>query len=206
MKFPCPHCGQRMEADADMIGMQFNCPNCSQPLTVPAIAVVAVAVPPRIPPVIPPVMVLAPSCVPDLAPSNPNAFRCAIATKDAAVTMSFDVMELVEEMKKVLEKRLLKKGIPVHWQASTDSAGLQLRLVSVDQGNQFLRWLIPFVAPAVLELEGQIAFTGKSPEPFHYIQRAHFGLFGGTPRSMLKICASRVAVKIAKDVLRVSAS
>ncbi len=36
-KFPCPHCGQHLDAEYDMIGMTFDCPACGQPLTVPEI-------------------------------------------------------------------------------------------------------------------------------------------------------------------------
>ena len=36
-KFPCPHCGQHLDAEYDMIGMAFDCPACGQPLIVPEI-------------------------------------------------------------------------------------------------------------------------------------------------------------------------
>ena len=34
-KFSCPHCGQHIEVDCDMIGMGVNCPTCGQPFSVP---------------------------------------------------------------------------------------------------------------------------------------------------------------------------
>lgn len=34
-KFTCPNCGQRLEAELDMIGMLIDCPHCGQPLEVP---------------------------------------------------------------------------------------------------------------------------------------------------------------------------
>lgn len=36
-KFDCPHCGQRIEADADMVGMTVDCPACGQSFDVPHI-------------------------------------------------------------------------------------------------------------------------------------------------------------------------
>lgn len=33
-KFNCPHCGQHLDAEHDMVGMEFDCPACGQPLTV----------------------------------------------------------------------------------------------------------------------------------------------------------------------------
>ncbi len=36
MKFPCPHCGQRLAADEAMAGHQIACPSCASTLTIPA--------------------------------------------------------------------------------------------------------------------------------------------------------------------------
>lgn len=36
-KFNCPHCGQHLDAEHDMVGMEFDCPACGQPLTVPEV-------------------------------------------------------------------------------------------------------------------------------------------------------------------------
>ncbi len=38
MKFPCPHCGQRLAADESMIGHQIACPSCANTLAIPATA------------------------------------------------------------------------------------------------------------------------------------------------------------------------
>ena len=120
----------------------------------------------------------------------------------AALKVSFDAAEITAEMKKSLEKRLLKKGVAVRWSEQATSSELLIRVVEMDQGNQFLRYLLPFIAPAVLEVEGQMAVAGSSPQQLHYVQRAQMGLFGGSARGMLKVCAQQVADKIAGDVLR----
>ena len=36
-KFSCPHCGQHLDAEYDMVGFEFDCPACGQPLTVPEV-------------------------------------------------------------------------------------------------------------------------------------------------------------------------
>lgn len=36
-KFNCPHCGQHLDAEHDMVGMEFDCPACGLPLTVPEV-------------------------------------------------------------------------------------------------------------------------------------------------------------------------
>lgn len=118
------------------------------------------------------------------------------------LNLSFDALELTEEMKKVLEKRLLKKGIALQWMEQSESPELLIRVVEINEGNQFLRWLLPFISPAALEVEGEISMGGAACQPFHYVQKAQMGLFGGSARGMLKVCATRVADKIARDVLK----
>jgi len=120
----------------------------------------------------------------------------------AAPKVSFDAAEITAEMKTSLEKRLLKKGVAVRWSEQPTGSELLIRVVGLDQGNQFLRYLFPFIAPAVLEVEGEMAVAGSSPQQLHYVQRAQMGLFGGSAKGMLKCCAQRVAAKIASDVLR----
>ena len=34
-KFACPHCGQHLEAEPDMVGMELECPSCGKTITVP---------------------------------------------------------------------------------------------------------------------------------------------------------------------------
>lgn len=120
----------------------------------------------------------------------------------AAFTVSFDAAEISAEIKACLEKRLLKKGVAVKWSEQPASPELNIRVVAMDQGNQFLRYLLPFIAPAVLEVEGELALAAGSIQQLHYIQRAQMGLFGGSARSMLKVCAQGVAAKIAGEVIR----
>lgn len=121
--------------------------------------------------------------------------------KGAATTLSFDPSEVVEELRTTLEKKLLKKHIALRWTDEAATPEVLVRVVEIDQGNQFLRYLLPFIAPAVLEVEGQVAVTGSGPRPFHYVQKAQIGLFGGSAKGMLKNCAERVAGKIAGEVL-----
>jgi len=35
MKFACPNCGQRLEAESAWAGRQINCPTCSAAIAVP---------------------------------------------------------------------------------------------------------------------------------------------------------------------------
>jgi hypothetical protein len=37
MKFECPHCRQRLSAEADMVGRKISCPACANTLTIPSV-------------------------------------------------------------------------------------------------------------------------------------------------------------------------
>lgn len=124
------------------------------------------------------------------------------SSQGAALKLSFDVGEIVRELGASIEKRLLKNGIAAQWVQEAARAELSVRVVSVDQGNQFLRYLLPFIAPAVLEVEGQVAAGGARPRTFHFVQRAQVGLFGGSSKGMLKVCAQRIAAKVAAEAAR----
>src|ERR1051326_7847831 len=41
MKFECPHCNQRLAAEAEMVGRQIACPACANTITIPSAAAVA---------------------------------------------------------------------------------------------------------------------------------------------------------------------
>lgn len=120
----------------------------------------------------------------------------------AALKLKFDPAMILTEMRTRIEKPLLKKGVALQWSDQEEGSELFIRVISMDQGNQFLRWLLPFIAPAVLEVEGQLSLGGAAPAEFQYTQRAHIGLLGGSGKGMLKICAQRVAGKIVRNVLR----
>lgn len=124
-------------------------------------------------------------------------------TEGAALTVSFDPEIIVDALKKRLEKRLGKKGIGVKWSDTAESADVSVRFVEIDKGNQFLRYMLPFIAPAVVEVEGHVSPGGSAPRSFHFVQKAQVGLFGGGAKSMLTVCANVAADKIAKEILKV---
>ena len=46
--FACPHCGQQLEAEQDMAGMELECPSCGKPLQVPSASPEAKSEPPKL--------------------------------------------------------------------------------------------------------------------------------------------------------------
>jgi hypothetical protein len=200
MKFACPHCAQRIEAENSWAGKQINCPTCQHSFFVPQPRIV-VPTSPKPPPIIPETQPVPPTLRPP-----PGSVSSCCTLEGATLKLRIDASEIIQELQSVLNKKLGKNGMTLWWTEESCSPQLFVRVVAMDQGNQFMRWLLPFVAPAVLEVEGQVAVNGLPPQAFHYVQRTHFGVFGGTARYMLKVCAQRAAAKIAADVKRALAA
>jgi len=130
-----------------------------------------------------------------------RALTSCCTANGAVLNLRFDKSEIIEELKRCLAKQFLKKGVLVQWSEESSKVDFFVRIVAIDQGNQLLRYLLPFIAPAVLEVEGQVTTAGGALRTFHHVQRTHIGLFGGYGKGMLKVCARRMAKKIAADVL-----
>lgn len=131
-----------------------------------------------------------------------GTIQACCSDSNAALKLSFDASLVTDELKASIEKRLGKKGIAVEWNDGAAGCELLVRVVAIDQGNQLLRYIFPFIAPAILEVDGQVRSDGSAPISFHHTQKAQIGLFGGSSKGMLKINAQRVGQKIAKDVLK----
>jgi hypothetical protein len=129
----------------------------------------------------------------------PKSIGVNCSESGAALKIKFPATDVTAELRARLEKTLGKKGVAVRWN-DKGPAEVNIRVVRIDQGNQALRYLLPFIAPAVMEVEGKSTVAGKSRD-FHYVQKAQMGLLGGSAHGMLKVCAQRIADKIAKDLL-----
>lgn len=120
----------------------------------------------------------------------------------AAINYKGRSEELADRFLQALSKLLTKKGIALQPVQTPQEAALQIRFVQIEQGNQLLRYLLPFIAPAFLELEVALATQQGTTEALHYKQTAQVGLFGGSATSMLGVCADRIAKKLSKDLLK----
>lgn len=110
---------------------------------------------------------------------------------------------VLDAVKETLTKRLRKKGFDVEWSQQPGPQDLWVTITQIDPGNQFLRWLIPFLSPAIVSIQGQLNPPNSAPPvPFQIEQKAHFGLLGGTGQGMLKQCATEAAKRIGKIVVK----
>jgi hypothetical protein len=110
--------------------------------------------------------------------------------------------DILQDLKREIDKRLGKKGITVKWLDATQTPELAIKLVRIDEGNQFLRYLIPFAAPAIVAIEGQIRVDSQKPRDFESTRRANFGVFGGSAKGMLHTCNVQIAKDVTKEVIR----
>lgn len=63
-----------------------------------------------------------------------------------------------------------------------------------------MRYIIPFVSPAIMEVEGRVATPNA--RQLKFVQKAQVGLFGGSTVGMMTVNADRLATKIAKEVVK----
>ncbi len=80
IKFECRHCGQHLEAPADMMGEDISCPACSKMISVPA-ASAQTAAAESLPSIAPPSQPVGPARAPELS----SAMSSAPARADATV-------------------------------------------------------------------------------------------------------------------------
>ncbi len=128
-----------------------------------------------------------------------NAF---CTDEHAMLNVRFDVSPILQRFQQSLEKRLRKSGTSILWQPVGDRCQLVIWFLLIDQGNQFLRWLVPFCSPARIRIEGAFSADGSPAQRFVHERRADFGLAGGAAPYMLGVCADRLAKDVAKDILR----
>src|SRR5437764_1165665 len=94
------------------------------------------------------------------------AAYCSLET--AALNISYEPSKVANRLRRELDRRLGKKGVALSWQKQPQTAEVRIEFVRIEEGNQFLRWLVPFASPAVVEIEGDISTSGRKGKPFHY--------------------------------------
>jgi hypothetical protein len=213
-KTACPKCERKLQVPDAALGKRVKCPGCAHVWALPA-PLTAETVPE------PPVKnTRFDEMMSDSLPSAGKPAATAASTAAARVrrpdgavpsycthlgadiVMSFDAGDVTQRIKTKLAKKLGKKGVALYWTHETDSPEIVIRVLRIDQGNQLVRYLCPFIAPAVVEVEGRAAIGGAAPRRFRCVQKAQIGFFGGSARGMLNFCADRVGGKIAKEILK----
>lgn len=130
---------------------------------------------------------------------------CVVEAWDASgaeVKAHFDVSVVTTEFQMVLTNQLTKKGIAVEQTSPNAQVVVRGRFVRIDEGNRFLRYLLPFLAgKAVVKVEGELIVNGRQAASLSATAKESWGLFGGGSKGLLKLCAKSCAKKVAKQVL-----
>jgi hypothetical protein len=72
-------------------------------------------------------------------------------------------------------------------------------VLKAEEGNQALRYILPGLGAASVQLKGKITTPGGELLEFHQTQNGYLGLFGGSSRVMLRQALRRAALAIARD-------
>ena len=73
----------------------------------------------------------------------------------------------------------------------------------VDEGSQFLRYMLPFLAGASLvHVEGEIRIRNEPPLPFKQMIYARFGAFGGRSDRLIQLALQRIGLFVASETAR----
>src|SRR5438132_2729148 len=106
MKFSCSVCRQRIMCDSECSGQETTCPTCHSEITVPHQSA-------RTSPA--PIPVL--SGQGGFLPKRSNSLTACFIAQGAALTLSFDPAEVVQELRSALDKRLLNWRVKRSWVA-----------------------------------------------------------------------------------------
>ena len=132
--------------------------------------------------------------------SAENTLGFTYSLDGAAVNYGGDAGALMQRMMNRVTKLLKKKGIALSQQAAGEVVPLRVRVVQIEQGNQLMRYFLPFLSPAFVEIEAELDVPSGGSESFFYKKAAQFGLFGGSASGMLGVCVDRVATDLSKDI------
>jgi hypothetical protein len=129
---------------------------------------------------------------------------CVVEVWDASqavVKAPFGITVITAEFQEMLNRQLMKRGIPLEQKNPGSEVFARGKYVRVDAGNRFLRYFLTFLAgQAVIEVEGELIVKGNRKASLHAKAKQGWGAFGGNGESLLKVCAKTCGKKIAKQV------
>ena len=80
-----------------------------------------------------------------------------------------------------------------------------VRLLSVDEGNRWLRYFFAlFAGKTVFEIDGELRNAAGQRAPFHDTHKGSICVFGGDSLGLLKVSGKCLGGKIAKTLIKMS--
>ena len=145
-----------------------------------------------------------PASVPEKlrSPGMPSCWL-TLSTSGAVVKADFDVAPVLEALVTAFAKTLKKRyNVSLGPARANGGPSALVSVVSIDQGNRFLRYFLTFFAGGTcLEVTGAVTGRDGRQVPIRFRHRCTAGLFGGSGLKLLKLDAAYVGKKVAKAVL-----
>jgi hypothetical protein len=135
-----------------------------------------------------------------MGPTNLRTLAAYCYTEGVSCKEPSGLWPVVERVRQRLDKKLGKKGITLQWQETPEQCNLWLCFASVDRGNQFLRCALPLMGAASVSVRVALSAGGAAPDEFSLRGSASMRILGGFAAGMLRVCADRVAAKVAHTV------
>jgi len=128
----------------------------------------------------------------------------AFSTANTVVKAKFDTSEIINLFHETLNSQLEKKGLAQHKGESGAQIIIRGNVVSVDEGNRWLRYFLTFLGgKTVFEVEGEVLVNGVPAGELHSVKKSGIGVFGGNSQGLLKNNARAAAKDITGQVIQV---
>jgi hypothetical protein len=144
---------------------------------------------------------------------QPTAVSCAIepfSTTSAALKTSRDPAAIAGQFHSTLIKELSDHGVALresHPSLGQPDFTIEGAFVLIDEGDRALRYFLSFLAgAAVVEVKGRLFRDDFPLTELHARTSQAVGVFGGSPESMLRQCATAAGRQIAMQVEEALAS
>lgn len=139
---------------------------------------------------------------------SPGLPPCGLVllAQGASIEADFDVQPVLDAFVETFAKRMKKRyDVCLGPSATSDAPNVEVRVVNINAGSRFLRYLLLFIAgKTCFEVEGHAAGETGEKRDFSFRHRSSGGLFGGNSLGLLKSDARRVAKKVAKLTLKLA--
>jgi len=143
-----------------------------------------------------------PTMVPEKlrAPDKPPCFLTIRADR-VNLKATFDTSAVLISFVEGFAKKL-KKQFNVQMAAGPQAgaASVVVNVLTMDEGNRMLRYLLLFAGHTIFEIEGEVISSSGQRAPFRHKNRGVMGLFGGDSLAMMRMGGRALGKKVAKMV------
>lgn len=124
----------------------------------------------------------------------------------AVVKTKQDSTEITNAFQEELTRHLGNAGLSIQEMGSGISRPditVQGQFIQIDEGSRWMRYFLTFFAgKAVVEIEGKLLLGDTPITDFYAKATQSAGLFGGSSKGLLKLCAKSAAKKASKSIIK----